>query len=69
MFFQLFLYFDFAIIRVYLCEFMSFFPIYLHELLLRCQHRCHHSYPGTLLFNKIHICIFISKYLLFKMVC
>ncbi|KAJ8274611.1 hypothetical protein COCON_G00092360 [Conger conger] len=49
---------------------LTFFSISLHELSLRCQYRCHHrSYPGTLLFKKIHICIFISKYLLFKMIC
>lgn len=48
-----------------------FFPsiLFLHELSLRCQHRHqHHSYPGTILFNKIHICIFISTYLLFKLI-
>lgn len=60
--------FNFAIIRVFVFykSKSTFFSIYLHELSLRCQHRCHHSYPGTLLFNKSHICIFISKYLLFK---
>lgn len=36
------------------------FFIYLHDLSLWCQRRCHYSYPGTLLFNKV---IFVFLYL------
>lgn len=36
------------------------FSIYLHDLSLWCQRRCHYSYPGTLLFNKV---IFVFLYL------